>query len=52
MGQFKPVPKMKTTEPSVELKLKKGGRAKMMDGGAPMVSPMAAPARRRMPSSA
>lgn len=49
MGQFKPVPKMKTTEPSVELKLKKGGRAKMMDGGAPMVSPMAAPARRRMP---
>ena len=50
MGQFKPVPKMKTTEPSVELKLKKGGRAKkMMDGGAPMVSPMVAPARRRMP---
>jgi hypothetical protein len=25
MGQFKPMPKMKTTEPSVELKLKKGG---------------------------
>lgn len=50
MGQFKPVPKMFTTEPSVELKLKKGGRAgKMMDGGAPMVPPMAAPARRRMP---
>ena len=50
MGQYKPMPKMFTTEPSVELKLKKGGRAKkMMDGGAPMVSPMAAPARRRMP---
>ena len=26
MGQFKPEPKMKTTEPSVELKLKKGGK--------------------------
>ena len=25
MGQFKPMPKMATTEPSVELKLKKGG---------------------------
>jgi len=37
---------MKTTEPSVELKLKKGGKVKMMDGGEPM---MAAPARRRMP---
>lgn len=48
MGQFKPMPKMKTTEPSVELKLKKGGRAKMMDGGAPMI---AAPAR-RMPMAA
>ena len=48
MGQFKPMPKMETTEPSVELKLKKGGRAKMMDGGAPMI---AAPAR-RMPMSA
>jgi hypothetical protein len=46
MGQFKPMPKMKTTEPSVELKLKKGGKVKMMDGGEPM---MAAPARRRMP---
>ena len=47
MGQYKPMPKMKTTEPSVELKLKKGGKVKkMMDGGEPM---MAAPARRRMP---
>jgi len=34
MGQFKPMVKMETTEPSVELKLKKGGKvAKMMDGG-------------------
>ena len=51
MGQFKPMPKMETTEPSVELKLKKGGKVKkMMDGGAPMV--MAAPAAmgRRMPA--
>ena len=37
MGQFKPMVKMYTTEPSVELKLKKGGSVKkpvkMMDGG-------------------
>lgn len=43
MGQFKPMVKMYTTEPSVELKLKKGGHVsmkgkakdghKMMDGG-------------------
>ncbi len=37
MGQFKPMVKMKTTEPSVELKLKKGGAVekpkKMMVGG-------------------
>ena len=25
MGQFKPMVKMETTEPSIELKLKKGG---------------------------
>jgi len=42
MGQFKPLPKMETTEPSVELKLKKGGRVKKADGGAmPMVAPRA-----------
>jgi len=47
MGQFKPMVKMETTEPSVILKLKKGGSAhkkmqgdaktghKMMDGGMP-----------------
>ena len=37
MGQFKPMVKMYTTEPSVELKLKKGGAVshpkKMMNGG-------------------
>jgi hypothetical protein len=42
MGQFKPMVKMETTEPSVELKLKKGGKvAKKADGGmmgAPMGS--------------
>ena len=37
MGQFKPMVKMKTTEPSVELKLKKGGSVAMAKGGcAPM----------------
>jgi hypothetical protein len=37
MGQFKPMVKMETTEPTVELKLKKGGSVsspkKMMNGG-------------------
>lgn len=33
MGQFKPMVKMETTEPSVELKLKKGGAVKKADGG-------------------
>ena len=40
MGQFKPMTKMMTTEPSVELKLKKGGQVKkgavkMQMGGMP-----------------
>jgi len=51
MGQYKAMPKMKTTEPTVELKLKKGGRAMKEKGGAlPMVmpAPMSMPARRRM----
>ncbi len=40
MGQFKPMVKMETTEPSVELKLKKGGKVvKKADGGM-MGSPM------------
>lgn len=50
---FKREPKMFTTEPSADEVgggMKRGGKAKkMMDGGAPMVSPMIAPARRRMP---
>ena len=33
MGQFKPMVKMMTTEPSVILKLKKGGAVAMKDGG-------------------
>jgi hypothetical protein len=33
MGQFKPMVKMFTTEPSVELKLKKGGHVSMKKGG-------------------
>lgn len=46
MGQFKPMVKMMTTEPTVELKLKKGGSVKKADGGM-MGSPMAStmPAR-------
>ena len=57
MGEFKPMVKMMTTEPSVELKLKKGGAVtmkkggsakakKMMDGG---MSGMRAPAPMPMP---
>jgi hypothetical protein len=46
MGQFKPMVKMETTEPSIELKLKKGGSVKKAMGGS-MGSPMgsAMPAR-------
>lgn len=43
MGQFKPMVKMETTEPSVELKLKSGGEVKKQMGGA------MAPMRRPMP---
>ena len=46
MGQFKPMVKMMTTEPTVELKLKKGGSvSKAMGGmmGAPMDASMASP---------
>jgi len=57
MGEFKPMVKMMTTEPTVELKLKKGGAVamkkggsakakKMMDGG---MSGMRAPAPMPMP---
>jgi len=50
MGQFKPMVKMETTEPSIELKLKKGGSVKKAMGGSmgmPMDASMAssAPAR-------
>lgn len=51
MGQFKPMPKMETTEPSVELKLKKGGKVKKMQmGGNPMMASAQMPVspRRRM----
>lgn len=43
MGQFKPMVKMETTEPSVELKLKKGGAVKKMQMGGSMGSPTMAP---------
>jgi hypothetical protein len=44
MGQFKPMVKMQTTEPTVELKLKKGGAVKKMaDGGMPMGAMIGAP---------
>lgn len=49
MGQYKPMPKMETTEPSVELKLKKGGVAKKAMGGA---LPSAAPAMGAAPEMA
>jgi len=40
MGQFKPMVKMETTEPSIELKLKKGGSVKKAMGGGMMGAPM------------
>ena len=46
MGQFKPMVKMSTTEPSVELKLKSGGAVKMQTGGALAATPAAGPAMR------
>ena len=50
MGQFQPMVKMMTTEPSVELKLKKGGKvAKKADGGM-MGSPMSAEMPPAMPA--
>jgi len=50
MGQFKPMVKMTTTEPSVELKLKSGGAVKMQMGGALAATPAAGPAMRGAPS--
>jgi len=44
MREFKPMVKMETTEPTVELKLKKGGAVKKMaGGGAPMGAMIGAP---------
>jgi hypothetical protein len=43
MGQFKPMVKMETTEPSVELKLKKGGKVVKKAGGGMMGAPSAMP---------
>ena len=40
MGQFKPKVKMETTEPSVTLKLKKGGKVKKMNPGGLAAMPM------------
>jgi hypothetical protein len=53
MGEFKPMVKMETTEPSVELKLKKGGSVekKMAYGGAP-AGAMTGPARGGMGAAA
>jgi len=51
MGQFKPMVKMMTTEPTVELKLKKGGTVKKADGGfMPMQSGMPSDMPARMPA--
>jgi len=44
MGQFKPMVKMETTEPSIELKLKKGGSVKKADGGMMSAPPQQPPA--------
>jgi hypothetical protein len=51
MGQFKPMVKMMTTEPTVELKLKKGGKVekKMQMGGA--LAPSATPTPPGMPAT-
>lgn len=52
MGQFKPMVKMVTTEPSVELKLKSGGAVekKMQMGGALAAAPAAGSAMRGAPA--
>lgn len=49
MGQYKPMDKMKTTEPSVELKLKKGGNVKKMNPGGIAAAPLTA--GRAMPAA-
>jgi hypothetical protein len=47
MGQFKYTPKMESDEEKAVLKLKKGGKVKMMDGGVPPAA-VAAMANRQM----
>ena len=47
MGQFKTEPKMKTTEPSVELKMKRGGKANGGLMGRPMIPAAPTPAMAR-----
>jgi len=50
MREFKPMVKMETTEPTVELKLKKGGAVKKMaNGGMPMGAMIGAPKGGMMP---
>jgi hypothetical protein len=52
MREFKPMVKMETTEPTVELKLKKGGAVKKMaQGGMPMGSAVGNPMGGMMPSA-
>jgi hypothetical protein len=52
MREFKPMVKMETTEPTVELKLKKGGAVKKMaDGGMPMGAMIGAPKGGMMPGA-
>jgi hypothetical protein len=52
MREFKPMVKMETTEPTVELKLKKGGAVKKMAGGGmPMGAMIGAPKGGMMPGA-
>ena len=53
MREFKPMVKMQTTEPTVELKLKAGGAVekKMAGGGAPMGAMVGAPKGGMMPGA-
>ena len=53
MREFKPMVKMETTEPTVELKLKKGGEVskKMARGGMPMGASVGNPMGGMMPSA-
>ena len=52
MAEFKPMVKMMTTEPSIELKLKKGGKVEKKAMGGPMAMPSSMPARGGMAATA